>query len=305
MEALSGQPLATNRGVEVHFDYLAVTVWLSPLEAAALALRLLGLAGGLRDFERKAGGARFFRSVYVHPSGITLYAGHCVSPGCCSIEFKGSAAAIDASALKSELLLLNDAGVKWHASRLDVAADQEEVTADLLNAEWLAGRVKSHTQRESRKLVVSGCDDQEVTLYLGVRSSPRMLRTYQHEEVQRVELETHDERAHAILLDLLEHEVTEWPACMLSHILDFAEFDCPEWQRFKRGVERAKLQLSRLESSIEKMAGWLHFGVSRCMAKVREAKGAEFFEALLLHGYSKLTEADRREIAFEQSLVPV
>lgn len=295
------EPLDTNRGVDVHLDYLKVSVWMDVREVAVLVLDLLGITGDLRDFEHSAG-MNFYRSTWRHPSGVVLYGDHRSSPGCCTVEFKGQTApCIFLDRLRAALLSFDEQSIRWQVPRLDIAIDQMEITADLLNVEWIAGRVKSHAERESRRWIESGCDTLNPTLYLGSRESLRMLRVYEHGDVHRIELETHDERATAIMRDLLGHEVGEWQERMLAHVLDFAEFDFDAWQRLKGSVKAARLCLARLQSTIEQTAGWL-FSVRKSIAKVVEVKGVGFLDDLVLRGLHKFTAADRCAVAFARSL---
>lgn len=288
------QPLDTNRGVEFHFDYFASSIWDDVRAVACMVLRMVRLAGDLSDFEIHPG-ARFFKVRYFHPSGISLYAEHVSGGGFCSVELKGEAAGcLDLEVLRREFQFMRDTQVRFKVSRLDLCFDQRSVDPRMVEAAIVAGDVRSPAERESLKVVSEPLKVDSCTVYFGSRESERMLRCYpKGDGVNRVELELKGARATAVLMDLLSLEVARWPVRSLAHLLDFVEFQFPAWREFIGNVERAKLVLARLAVTLEQKAAWLFNSVARVMALVREAYGAEFFEAVMLHGYERIRESDR------------
>lgn len=148
-------------------------------------------------------------------------------------------------------------------------------------------------------------------VYIGKRSSGRMLRAYDEHGPTRIEMETHAEWADEIgaLLALdTEHHRPD----IIGLIRDFIDLpDCGPWLQVMATAPRLSLQAMTTikrtaKEVIDRKLRWLHHSVAPTLALVARAlqdTGRAIATELYLHGAHKLTERDQDTIALVRDLI--
>jgi hypothetical protein len=274
----SAPPPFTNRGVEFCIHALTVTLWADALRVASVACELLGIGGGVENFTALQHGGRSFRSLLIGPGGLKLYVLPTNGGAYCSLEIPGEVSkSIPWDRLQAVFHALN-CRVQW--TRVDLAFDTLGFEPASVYETIMAGEVRSLAKRQTLRRItqpLSGGD----TVYLGARTSERMLRVYLHAgPFTRVELECKGERANLIMGDLLATEPGQWARRALGHLRDFIDFKRDWWAEFCQGAERAHMKLtSWAASSFGRTQKWLEKQVAPALALVEELIGIrELFE---------------------------
>lgn len=173
----------------------------------------------------------------------------------------------------------------FRCTRFDFAWDRHDVSPAVLKRACKRGSIRSNVNRgvagwyrwyesaaaleqfrvvdpDDVELVKEGKYGAGQTLYLGHRSSNRMLRCYNSRGFNRLEFESHGDRSNAIFHDLLHYDADRCSGRMLEHLRDFVDFvdasssanisRCellPFWKKFVGVAGRALLKIPRYVTS--------------------------------------------------------
>lgn len=279
-------PPPNNMGVEFCLHWLAVTFWAAPNVVAEFALHLIGLDVGRYDgltlFELKPHGAQGYKRLYVGPLGLRLMAEPSSGGEHCHLVIPGE---VCKTIPPARLTDFQKFAGRWNITRLDTAFDSTLFApADIWQAVE-AGDVRTLAKRKTLKEWRDLAGGH--TVYLGSRTSGRMLRCYKKAEngrdFTRLEIEYKGERARAVFADLLD--TTEaWAKKAFAHLRDFVDFKRDWWAAFTSGIERAKLVLTRITSSIEKKMEWARRQVAPTLALIEQIAGFSEIVKLLDDG---------------------
>jgi hypothetical protein len=218
-------------------------------------------------------------------------------------------------------------GCELTPTRLDVAWDvpREVVTPAQVRDAFLVGDVVSRIHRaevEGRPGEIAGWSEHRNgeghTVYLGSRSSGRMLRVYDRRGPTRVELEVKGDRAALLWGWLLEHAEADWSAAAMSHLRDFVDFrvqdsteQCrrtllPWWAGIVAGADRKALPISRKPVSLDGLGRWARHSLAAVLAVLEATEGPGYLVDLTLHGRSRWTRRHRGLLAAGRaSVVPL
>ena len=202
---LTGDTGATSPGWSI--DWLAVTIWGVDADRVARLVSEafhLGREVGVEGWTL-LGGARFYgrRHEYL---GATLLS-ECQSKGAednVHVVLPGDACAVGVDALLQLLTRLKMWSSRCAVVRLDLAVDSVPFTPLDAYRAVLAGQTVSWVKRGRDGLVDAHVDlvqraGEGNTLYVGRRSSRRCVRIYDRRGPTRIELETKDAYAHAVV----------------------------------------------------------------------------------------------------------
>ena len=196
------------------------------------------------------------------------------------------------------------------ASRVDVAWDVAGMDViGFLQGALCAGHVVTRAHRDS---IQAMANRKGRTIYIGSRTSKRMLRCYDARGVTRLELECKEERAVSLLEHLCAFDVSEWSAQAFGVLRDYVDFrdrdaskrvsDCPLlgwWAAIVGGAERVRLPLPRVMPDARRSVRWLRRGVAPMLAAVLAGVPARDRAATI----GKLLEEGRERWASRHLLV--
>jgi phage replication initiation protein len=201
-----------------------------------------------------------------------------------------------------KVLFLDVFSLGGHFTRLDSAIDDYE---GYFKIEEIAEKVK---RRELRSLFKKaslqvGFDlaDMEgnkgnngMTVYFGSNSSMIKVRMYEKSKQQRVsyfwnrvEVETHDERANLFAQEIVgSDDLGKLTAGVLKRYLNFVEpsndsnksrWDVSEWwNKFLGDVEKVKLSVKKIQRTLAEVTMWVERQVSPSLALMKEKMGRAF-----------------------------
>lgn len=299
-EAGAGQDQIQLFDVESHIDWLAITFYCGLAEVLSGLAILLRLAPGddpLLGFKEYQGKSLNFLRWFVGES-ITIHSDPDPdrprkTKRAVRIEFKGQALERFALADLFEFIRYVESfcevhprwGTRFKCTRLDWAWDGHSITPAMIDAAMDQDNLRTNVNRaydgwgrlqRSRKAlssfrIVDLMDLEPVksnkhkagsTVYLGHRTSTRMLRCYDCRGFNRLEVEFKDQRSDRILHELLESgdaAADRAASRMLEHLRAFVDFvdrssssnisRCellPWWKEFVGQASRAVLQIPRV-----------------------------------------------------------
>jgi hypothetical protein len=275
-----------------------------PLERLAeLALALIAIDGGLGHFEKMPHGSPGYQVQHKHCSGMIINSSP-VHGEYASVVMSGAVAScIVPEILKREFERFEQGEFKVNITRLDLAFNTVALLPVQLYEAVLAGRVRTKAERKTLRRIMQPLEENSDTVYLGARTSERMLRCYRKDGYTRVEIELKGARAFAVFFNLLGAAEESWAERGLAHLLDFCDFDIPAWAAFCEGAKRAGLVLAKLASSVEKIKGWVFNQVASSLAVIVEAEqvagrqGLDWIEAAIVRGFEKFGSKHRALLA--------
>lgn len=209
-------PPCTNRGIEVHADCLAITVWENPSRVFPLVYKHLS---GLEPPDRahplqpRPHGARGFNQLWFGPDDSRFY-GYPVAERTtyCAYEL-GGAAISTIGCFRDRVLALKRAiderDIVLRCSRLDIAWDHCPSTPREAYDNWLAGDVVTRIRKEHHMWISS---IEGNTLYLESSKGDKRIRVYDRRSFTRCEFQARKDNAHAVLMDYLYYSenLTAW-----------------------------------------------------------------------------------------------
>ncbi len=213
-------------------DYFSVTIWGSHEEVLKIFQDFLGETVG--DPVHMGHGHRGYKwwgkalsgvNVYSMPVNETQQHGH--------IELKGTGCEVVGMETIKQLAQylaerFKETGKKYKVTRLDLAWDGVNATPQEFLEAVQNDYIRSLAKRDSWDLQSSPIregDDIRITntVYFGSRTSERRLRVYDMHGFTRVELQTRDERAQAIVEVLFNHMAEDWGNQAIGHLRDFVD----------------------------------------------------------------------------------
>jgi len=266
--------------IRVGLDWLAVTAFMLPKSFAGFVMEQL-LREPLAspdDWDKNCfvhiGQGRRYGRIYSGPLGITLYA-YPLSGIHCHLEIKGEAIKflgqdrlfefleslnqldeLGSASLRQELPLMPP--VRWDARRLDIAFDGVPFTPRDCYAAYLRGNVRCAANRKSYDW---RSNDEGDTLYLGSRSSPRLVRIYDRRGFTRVEIESKGRWASALASILASRGAEDFENFAIGYLRQFLDFVdaskggsisraplLPWWEMFVKDTDKLVLKLIPDES---------------------------------------------------------
>lgn len=290
-------PPDNNMGVEFAVDWLTVTVEATGEAVSEMVGRRLGV-----DMVWRGYGGNGYRECFMDPaSGAKVYCAPAHSGDWetrSTLMLPGTACGwlgVDGiRELLGEIELWHDRAV---VNRIDLAFDQTLFDSRTV---WEhlkeGGKVRTLAKRDTFRRIEDMAG--KGTVYLGSRQSGRMLRIYDKDECTRVEMECKQDRAHAIVAHLMEHDSNEWPALAWSHLLDYVDFSSSWWEVLKQtvggAIRRAGLTLAvRAQESLARAERFLMLQASSWLSVFTEAKGTEGLDFLLSEGRRRYKQKHR------------
>ena len=201
-------PPITNRGVTMTIDYLSITVFINFSRVAFLVIEhllediVLDEIGWESYFFNRNISGRGYKTLYQGPEGMTLYA--YPSEGMhCHLEMKGKAlAAFDNERLLAFIDALNNTGLRWQPTRIDIAFDHVSFTPAMCKKAYDEGCFRTRANRDSGSWYEGSKGN---TFYMGAKTSNRRVRIYDKRGFTRVELVLKKEYA-----KFLKDWLTDW-----------------------------------------------------------------------------------------------
>ncbi len=246
---------------------------------------LVPLGNGGRGFKEILTGLSGFK-VYMHPINENAGYFHIEIPGeaCDALQWEYYFALI--------IYLQANFQDKFFFKRIDLAFDQAPFTPHNVEEAIKKEKVRSLAKRESLEVYDSpfklndkgelGC----YTVNFGSRSSDRMIRVYNQRGFTRLELQTKDDRAHAIGMQLFNKQNTDnWFPVMVSHLRDFIDFDTLWWEEFIQGQGRAYLTVSQPRViNYSKMKSWVEKSVAPCLSVIIDNNESKELDHMINRG---------------------
>ncbi len=295
-------PPADNMGVEFRVDWLTLTI-AAPVDWCVEQVQeLLGVQG---VFEEAGHGAQGYKRMMLGPGGIVVLGDPVTVDDTwgtrATVRLPGRAcAAFGVGGLRS---LAQRVGERRHqVARLDLAFDHQLFSSATFFEAIRSGEVRTLAKRETFRQL-RDLNDQG-TVYVGGRTSARMLRVYDKPElgegVCRVELETKNDRAQAIWQDLLAHEDDQWANRGLAHLRDYVDVERAWWHQLVATVERAGLVLAkRIDLGYRQAREWVLKQVAPMLAVIVAANSGDLgeLESIVKAGMPRLKARHRALIA--------
>lgn len=197
------------------------------------------------------------------------------------------------------------AAFRLNVTRFDFAWDISGF--DLISSvgeSFASGNVVSRAHRDSLEI---RANKKGRTIYVGRRSSRRLLRFYDARGVTRVELECKELAAQKLVELLFENSASMWSSLCMGYLRDFVDFRdrsefsspsrCPMlwwWQSIVGSAERKALPIPREKPTADRVFSWLRRGVSSVLAAViagvPRAQRVSFLGKLLDEGKERWSE---------------
>ncbi len=263
----------TLQNTVMSIDWLSLTVWL-PFGRLDKYLAVLGVLEGL---EHSGHGSRGFHELYVGDAGFSVSADPVFGEGYCSLVFPGKACDhVGVERLRSLVALLSGDGVKFRATRLDVALDTQEFDVQAVADAEAAGLVECNaTVFDERKNIDRGSGELVGhTIYVGSRESTAMLRMYLKKDGKsfgeqpftRLEMEYKKLRAEMEFLQLMAFDVADWSRIAGASLRGFFDISADWWRTWLEGVPRWWIKLRRPVQTLERVQRWLRHQVGPTFA---------------------------------------
>jgi len=298
-------PPLDNMGVEFQFHWFTCTVWFDVGQACYLLMRLLDWdfeTGVSEHFSMLPGGGRGYHQILEGAGSVRVYFNPGGDDERCTIEIPGEVMrSVKWWVLAAVFQELQASKIRFQCSRLDLAFDTEIFTPSDLRSYIAEGGVVRTLAKRDTFVYISHFMGRGDTLGIGSRSSERYLRVYDERGYTRVELETKGSRAQTIFLDLLGFDCREWVKRCMGHLLDFIDLKFDAWERFKRGIIRAGILLSkRAYLSASKKFRWAKEQLSATLFCLAELYGIGTVQSMILEGERRLTDKHKIFIKVNQ-----
>ena len=235
------QPPLTNRGVELHPDYLAITCWGTPSQAFPIVYRTLwGMEPERWDdpLYKHTHGARGYDGFWSGPDGSKFYGFPSnESNTYCSFELSGKPLAeiVDLHGkLASMKLAFGQENIKIRASRFDLAWDYCPFSPLEAREAWKAGKVKTRIPLHSYRWMES---PEGNTFYAGSPKSQKRLRVYDRRGYTRLEMQARKDNSDSLFLDYLY-----FPENLTGWLCGVVTWEMPWFEQFMQGPIRLKVE---------------------------------------------------------------
>lgn len=319
---LAAPPPPTNRGVEIttrgpvvgihtlSFTILApvdyvreVAAWLiAPDHHELVAWQPLGHGG------------RGYRSILVGPGGAKIYASPVDDSVRCSLELPGSVVdSIAPEHLHEWCASLEDAGIGWWTSRVDVYADYCPFSPKQLLRAFQRGDIRTPAKLDNGGSWAWTESGNGSTFSIGSRSSERYLRCYDARGYTRLEMEVKGTRGRLVGREILLRPPREWPALVFAHLRQYVDFvDASAdsnisrapllswWAELVGKVEKARLYLAQPLRTLQRSMSWVERQVATTLAVIEKARPTAFGDwlvSLLANGRERIGPRHRLLLA--------
>lgn len=275
------QPPYTNRGVELShlqksvfsIDWLRLTIW-THFQGVAPLLAILGLDEGLEELGH---GGIGFRCVMAGAHGFQLYRDP-VNENQVFVSLNLPSKCLQVvgmdrvSAAAQWLCEQGQKGLRWDATRLDLAFDTQSFTVPEFVAAWEGGAVETNVRRTSE---IKSSDGGH-TFYVGSRQSTALARIYHKmdgssfgdDSFTRVELELKKERANLAFLQVVAAPMQDWAVMAAGLLSGFMTVKSSWWAELIDGAARSWLKLRQNIPTIARAEKWLNKQVLPSLALV-------------------------------------
>ncbi len=225
------------------------------------------------------------------------------------IELKGEACeVIPMDALRKMVIYLQErhqhTGQKFNVTRLDLAWDGVNASPLEFLEAVQNDYIRSLAKRDKWKLDQSPRKEGEeiqisTTVYFGSPSSERRLRVYDRRGFTRVELQTRDKRAHAIVESLFIALPEEWGKLGIAHLRDYVDVFEDEsketladwWAELVGAVIRANMTVTDAkEMELYRLEKWIVHQVAPALSVIVDAVGEYSIDAFIQYGRAKRGE---------------
>jgi DNA relaxase NicK len=290
-------------------DWLSLTVFTS-FDQLEPFIKILGLDAGL---EEAGHGSKGFAKLHTGLGGFRVGSEPVTNAQTyCSLVLPGEAMHhVGLEKLVDLFRALDKSGLRWQPSRLDLAFDTQDFTVQDVHKARVDGLIYCRAKRFQEYRNEETYERSSLvghTLYFGSRQSTCMMRVYHKtdgrsfgtEAFTRCELEMKDERARAVLFEMISHPLEKWATFGASVLAGFFSVESTWWDKFIDSAAGWWVSIARKLSTIEKKRAWLEKQIARSLAAVTmahtggdvEAMFAAFRE-LLEVGLEKFTAHDR------------
>ena len=184
---------------------------------------------------------------------------------------------------------------KYKATRFDFAFDHLGFTPEQVEEAIRANALRSLAKRDSLKIHASPFQKREsgdeigtYTVEFGSNKSERMITVYNKRGYTRLEFQMKDRRAHLVTWQVLLADPDRRIPLVISHLLDFIEFQTDWWGAFIHSEKRAnKVVSSPREISLNKTISWMDKQVSAALSVVYDAASPAMVDLLIRRGRKK------------------
>jgi DNA relaxase NicK len=199
---------------------------------------------------------------------------------------------------------ISEAGFRFKITRCDAALDTQEFTTMQVSDAWYRGLITTRSEYfkpipeyKNRELI-------GLTLYFGSRQSPQFLRVYHKIDghsfgegvpFTRVEMEYHDDKAHATFREFFMRPKSEWAALAAGFLSSFIQIEVDWWHSWLEGVDKAWVCVSHPKSSIQRKEEYLYRQVSPSLATWLQAKSGGDMR-VIVHELRRLIQHGRHNM---------
>ena len=302
-----------NLPVLFHVDYLRLTAWIERDTWEDVYDRTIG--GALGDWVDLGHGGRFYQKTFQGHLGARLYTTPGIEgldPRQITVELPGKACQyIGLFGLKRFFQQIYLNSYRISVPRIDLAFDNAPFEVMEFWEAVNSDHFRSYARRDSIRLLENpkmkrengelGC----ATVYVGTRTSLRMLRVYNMHGPTRVELEVHDEKA----LQVAEHmffceeddDELEAATCgrAMGNLRDFIDVQSDWWKEFVSGYERAYMKLTGAtakEIDVQEISSWVYRQVSSALSVLVDVYGEDYVRGLIVAGRYKRRKNSKYQI---------
>jgi DNA relaxase NicK len=178
-------------------------------------------------------------------------------------------------------------GVPFTPEQVKQAVDQEQLRS-LVKRKTLVFTSSTYAERDNGELGTN-------TLSLGSRQSSRMLRVYDKRGPTRLEFQIREDRANAVVKEVLTQPVEMWAELCIAHLRDYIDFVDPEtqklldwWDQFIQEKGRAMKTVSDArQKELDRIIGWIDSQVASSLSVVADVVGEESVQAFVVSGRRK------------------
>lgn len=181
---------------------------------------------------------------------------------------------------------------KYKFKRIDIAYDYVGFTPQQAYEEINNNRIRSLAKRETLRENTSPLAKKDngelgtMTVYLGSNQSERMIRIYDKRGFTRLELQTRNNRAHKIGVDIFNcQDFEKWYSKGIAHLRDYIDFQTDWWEEFNQSVGRANLSVTDArQQALMDLIYWVETQVSPSLSVLADAFGELFISRLISYG---------------------
>jgi hypothetical protein len=127
-----------------------------------------------------------------------------------------------------------------------------------------------------------------ITVYVGSKSSDRVICCYDTHGFTRLEMRNKGQRAMLIFFDLVMADCHRWQSMLKGYLLDYLDLDHILWEYFVINNSRSYMKIiNKPDSSLDELENWIINQGSALISTLYDIKGDKWFKNILAAGREK------------------